>query len=100
MATIKQTAQLIAEVGAHGDPKLSNRAFVHDDRRERLHKAAAGLADWVGMRFEDDELDQGLRARIAEAIALGMMLQFEHDQKCGGEMLTALTKGVVGLSSV
>jgi hypothetical protein len=77
----------IAEVGAHGDAKLSGDEFDRDDRAKRIGQAADSLCDYVHehileargeetrlKHFTQDDLDM-----IARMIAVGMMHQFEHE---------------------
>jgi hypothetical protein len=88
----------IAEVGGHGDHKLSGDEFNSDDRRKRIEAAASSLCDWVSEYLIEHNGDapyglgifkQEHLPTIARMVAIGMMAQHDFDPKMEGELVTA-----------
>jgi hypothetical protein len=92
----------ISEIGAHGDPTLSGDEYSRDDRSKRIDSAASDLCDWVfeylmategsGEWGDMGRFKQEHLPRIERMVAIGMMVQFEHDLKCEGALIAELQK--------
>jgi hypothetical protein len=91
---------VISEIGAHGNPTLSGDEYRRDDRCERIDSAASALCDWVFEYLMETEgsgewgdmgrFKQEHLSRIQEMVAIGMMVQFDHDLEREGELITEL----------
>jgi hypothetical protein len=98
--------QTIAEIGAHGDHTLPDDEFDRDDHHKRVEKAASALCDWVfeylmeaeggGEYCDMGRFKQEHLPRIARMVAVGMMMQFEHDQKMEGALVEGLLNKETG----
>jgi hypothetical protein len=94
-----QATSAISSEGAYGDHDLPHEAFAIDDRRKRIKDAADDLGDYVyetlldmGLFGDGKLFGQEHIEHVARMIAVGMMAQYEHDEKfcidlVKGEML-------------
>lgn len=83
-----RATRVISEIGAHGEG-MSLEEYSRSDRPNRITAAATALCDFVFEHLMETEgngewgntgaFTQAHMSRIAEMVAIGMMVQFEYD---------------------
>ena len=99
MGYFEQATTAVSEIGGVGDCELPKDEFGRDDRTKRIDAAAGALCDWVyeslldSGEFGDGGIfNQEHLPRIQRMVAVGMMVQFEHDQEMEATLVAELLK--------